>query len=106
MNILLTIKNDTLTNSSVGIIITNNSDKICEFGDEYLLEKKEFGIWKKLKALHKDIWWNANTQELLIGEKYEENINWEDNYGILKKGEYRLVKIINDERVSVEFTIE
>lgn len=105
-NFYITIRSNTLTNSGTNIIITNNSNKVCEFGDEYSLEKKEFGIWKKLKMLNKNVWWNANSYELLSGEEHEEKINWQDTYGNLKNGEYRLIKIINGERIAVEFTIK
>lgn len=100
------IKNGTLTKTSATIEIKNNSNFNYTFGEDYTIEKKKFGRWKKNKTVEKDVWWNSVENVISNNEQYEKNINWQNIYGTLEKGNYRLVKEINGTRVAVEFSIE
>lgn len=104
-NVSMTIKNRTLSNKQATIVITNKSKKKCSFGEEYVIEKKICGKWFKIKEKNSDIWWELVGYEVLPNESEEFKINWTTIYGKLKKGKYRLVKIINDKRIAVEFNI-
>ncbi len=104
--IFISIKEGTLTKTSATIIITNNSDQIYTFGEEYVLEKKVLGKWKTMKLLSKDVWWDLVNYQVGVQDELEKEVNWESLYGELKNGTYRLVKEIDKKRIAVEFTID
>jgi len=91
--VTMTIKEGTLTRTGATIIITDLSGKDNVYGNWYRIDKKENGIWQEL-----DIIFEGNYGCNLIGYSPNENnqlemdVNWEDLYGKLESGEYRLVK--------------
>lgn len=104
-NIKMEIKKGTLTRSGATIVITDFGKNPSTFGDSYLIEKKFFNQWKTLKC--KKEWWtlqgyhastDVNNQIIMF-------IDWEENYGKLSRGTYRLLKDTNGKYISVEFTI-
>ncbi len=108
-DITLTIKEDTLTNEKVTLILTNNSDKNISYGNPYQLEIKRFDGW------HRIIKNPAFTLEAYIvypKGSTEIEVNLKNIYGKLKKGTYRIIKNIryeNEEKsfnVASEFTID
>lgn len=104
-NIKIEIKEGTLTRSGATIVITDLGKNKTSFGDSYLIEKKVFNKWKTLKC--KNEWWtmqgyHANPD---MNNQLIMTVNWENNYGKLSKGKYRLLKDINGKYIAVEFTI-
>mgnify|MGYP000083149668 FL=1 len=111
-DVIMTIKDGTLTNKSVTLILTNNSDRKIQYGSPYEIEIKKNGEWHKINA-------ELNfTLQLFILESKEKNefeLNFEDGYGKLPSGTYRVIKKIDKEKedglfdsfyVSTEFTIK
>lgn len=111
-DVTMTIKDGTLTNKSVTLILTNNSDRKIQYGSPYEIEIKKNGEWHKINA-------ELNfTLQLFILESKEKNefeLNFEDGYGKLPSGTYRVIKKIDKEKedglfdsfyVSTEFTIK
>lgn len=90
-DVSLTIKDETLTNTSATLILKNNSDKKVEYGEDYKIEIKKSGEWHKINV---DQWFDLPATEVDVGESKEINLNWKDVYGKLKKGTYRIVKDI------------
>ena len=89
----LNIKNNTLTNKGATFILKNNSDEEYSYGDPYIIEKFENGIWNGIKTLTGDpLSWNDMLYTLKPNEEKEIKINWSFGYGELKSGTYRLVK--------------
>lgn len=108
----MAIKNGTLTNTGATIILTNNSDKFFTYGNPYEIEIKKNGEWYKIDT---QLVFTLPTFELASGETKEIELNWEDEYGTLAKGTYRIIKDIDYEyeegkyekfNVGVEFVIE
>lgn len=104
--VMLEILEDTITNESATLIITDNNGVPFEFGEYFEIEKKENNEWDELDYL-------AEKKYLLLAYKRDENnqykfvINWKDEYGILPSGIYRIVKYSNDIKFcSNEFEIE
>lgn len=105
-DIILSIKEGTLTKTGATIIITDKSNKDYTYGKDFILEKKIKNTWYKLAA--QETWWD------LVGYKIDENNTleleqkWEEIYGKLKKGTYRILKSIGttDEYIYVEFEIK
>ena len=102
-DITMTIKNGTLTNKGATIIIIDSSKKNNSYGLWFRIDKKENNKWKKLKT--KGNWINMPSYYVDENNKLELEHNWESIYGNLQKGEYRIIKEVNDKYISVEFII-
>ena len=101
-----------MTIKGVTLILTNNSDRKIQYGSPYEIEIKKNGEWYKINA-------KLNfTLPLFILESKEKNefkLNFEEGYGKLPSGTYRVIKKIDKEKedglfdsfyVSTEFTIK
>ncbi len=111
-DIIMTIKDGTLTNKSVTLVLINNSDKKIQYGSSYEIEIKKNDEWHKINA-------ELNfTLQLFILESKKKNefkLNFEEGYGKLPSGTYRVIKKIDKEKedglfdsfyVAAEFTIK
>ena len=110
-DVIMTIKEGTLTNKSATLILTNNSDKNFQYGTPYEIEIKKDGEWHKINV---ELNFTMPAFQLSARENREIEINWENGYGKLEKGIYRIIKGINYEyeegkykpfNIAVEFTI-
>ena len=110
-DVIMTIKDGTLTNKSVTLVLTNNSDKNFQYGNPYEIEIKKNGEWHKINA---ELDFTLPAFHLLSKESIDIELDWENGYGKLPKGTYRIIKEIDYEyeekkyetfNVAVEFTI-
>ncbi len=110
-DVIMTIKDKTLTNKGATIVLTNNSDKNFQYGNPYELEIKKDGDWHKINI---ELYFNMLAFQLSPKESNEMEIDFENGYGKLAKGTYRIIKEIDYEyeegkyetyNVAVEFTI-
>ena len=110
-DVTMTIKDGTLTNSGATLILTNNSDKNFQYGTPYEIEIKKDGEWHKINV---ELNFTMPAFQLSARENNEIEINWENGYGKLEKGTYRIIKGIDYEyeegkykpfNIAVEFTI-
>lgn len=110
-DVIMTIKEGTLTNKSATLVLTNNSDKSFQYGNPYEIEIKKEGEWHKINV---ELNFTLPAFHLLPKESKEIELNWENEYGKLSKGTYRIIKGINYEyeegkyksfNVAVEFII-
>lgn len=95
------IKNNTLSNKGVTIIITDQNNN--NYNTKYRIDKLINNKWYELKS-------KKNTCEEIVYTLDENNtlelkLDWKDKYGILSKGKYRIVKEVNNDFISVEFVI-
>lgn len=111
-DVTMTIKKGTLTNKSATLVLTNNSDKNLEYGYPYEIEIKKDGEWHKINI---ELDFNLPSFQLLAKESKEIELKWENGYGKLAKGTYRIIKKIDYEyeegkyksfNVGVEFNIK
>lgn len=111
-DVIMTIKDGTLTNKSATLVLTNNSDKNFQYGNPYEIEIKKDGEWHKINV---ELDFNLPAFHLSSKESKEVELNWENGYGKLEEGTYRIIKSIDYEyeegkyetfNVAVEFTIE
>lgn len=102
------IKDGTLTNVGVTVIITDK-DNTNLYGEWFRIDKKVNGKWNELKGFNNNDW---TLQGYATDEngKLELEHNWEHIYGKLEKGTYRLVKEAGTNKkgqyIMVEFSIE
>jgi len=110
-DVIMTIKEGTLTNKSATLVLTNNSDKNFQYGNPYEIEIKKDGEWHKINV---ELNFDMPAFPLSSKESKEIELDWENGYGKLAKGTYRIIKGINYEyeegkyetfNVAVEFTI-
>ena len=110
-DVIMTIKEGTLTNKSATLVLTNNSDKNFQYGNPYEIEIKKDGEWHKINV---ELDFDMPAFPLSSQESKEIELDWENGYGKLAKGTYRIIKGINYEyeegkyetfNVAIEFTI-
>lgn len=110
-DVIMTIKEGTLTNKSATLVLTNNSAKNFQYGTPYEIEIKKDGEWHKINV---ELDFDLPAFQLSSKESKEFELDWENGYGKLAKGTYRIIKGINYEyeegkyetfNVAVEFTI-
>lgn len=110
-DVIMTIKEGTLTNKSATLVLTNNSDKNFQYGNPYEIEIKKDGEWHKINI---ELNFDMPAFPLSSKESKEIELDWENGYGKLAKGTYRIIKEINYEyeegkyksfNIAVEFTI-
>ncbi len=101
----ISVKEYTLAHTDAVIIIKNETDSDIETGTAFSIDKEVNGKWMKLKTKH-DTFWNLVSIIIPSNSSRELECNWEDIYGKLEKGTYRLVKEINSKRIAVEFKVK
>lgn len=110
-DVIMTIKEGTLTNKSATLVLTNNSDKNFQYGNTYEIEIKKDGEWHKINV---ELNFDIPAFPLSSKESEEIELNWENGYGKLAKGTYRIIKDIDYKyeegkyksfNIAVEFTI-
>ena len=110
-DVIMTIKEGTLTNKSATLVLTNNNDKNFQYGNPYEIEIKKDGEWHKINV---ELNFDMPAFQLLSKESKEIELDWENGYGKLTEGTYRIIKEIDYEyekekyetfNVAVEFTI-
>lgn len=111
-NVSMIIKNVSLTKNGAKIIITDNNENHYSYGMKFRLDVMKNGNWEMLKSTGDGVF-NDMAYHVDKDNKLELNQNWENIYGELKDGNYRLVKAVcvNDgciksQYFAVEFTID
>lgn len=88
----MSIKEGTLTNKGVTVIITDMSNRDNIYGTPYRIDKYEDGEFKKLDTIIDDYAWTMQGFSVDENNTLELKADWEWLYGKLKKGKYRIVK--------------
>ena len=88
----MSIKEGTLTNKGVTVIITDTSNRDNIYGTPYRIDKYIDGGYKKLDTIIEDYAWTMQGYSVDENKTLEFKVNWENLYGKLKKGKYRIVK--------------
>ena len=89
--ISMMIKENTLTDSGMTVIIKNNSSQTYHYGMQYSLEKyenEEFITYEPKEPLS----WTYMLYHINSNEEKEEIFDWSYGYGKLESGKYRLVR--------------
>lgn len=112
IDVSLSIKEGTLKNTGAALVITNNSDKDLEYGNPYEIEIKQNGNWYKINV---ELYFTMPAYSLKSKESKEIELNWENSYGKLSSGTYRIIKSVDYEKeegnyetfyIATEFIIE
>lgn len=90
--ITIQVDKNSISNTGVTIIITDNNEENLPWGEDYKIQKKENENWVELSPKNELItsavshWKDENNQ-------YKQQINWDYYYGKLEDGQYRIVKM-------------
>ena len=108
-------KEGTVSPTGLTLQFENKSDRDCIYGDYFLLENNNNGVWYQVPvAIEGNYGFNSIGYSLTSGGDSEWAAEWEWLYGSLDAGEYRVVKDILDFRstgdydtyyLAAEFTI-
>ena len=110
--VTLSIKENTLTNTGATLVLKNDSEVDVQYGNPYEIEIKKDGEWHKINV---ELNFTLPAFILKPNETKEWEFSWENGYGELASGNYRIIKSIDVEQedgtyksfyVSAEFTIE
>lgn len=114
--VTMTVKENTVSSVGLTVILENQSDKECIYGEDFLLEKEIDGKWYQVPiALEDNYGFNDIGYDLASSEIKEWTAEWEWLYGSLGKGKYRIVKDVLDFRgtgdydkhhLAADFTLE
>jgi hypothetical protein len=111
-DVTLSIKEGTLTKTGATLILKNDSNVDVQYGNPYEIEIKQDGSWHKINV---QLDFTLPSYGLKSGESKQIELDWENGYGKLSTGEYRIIKDIDVEQedetfesfyVSAEFTIK
>lgn len=114
-NVSMAIKDNTVSPVELTLVLENNSDAHCIYGQYFIVEKNIEGAWYQVPTIIDNYGFDDIGYELLPDTSEEWSVNWEWLYGSLDEGDYRIVKNILDFRetgdydeyyLSAEFTIK
>lgn len=103
-NISISISN--VSPSGATIKIKDNNKHPYIYGEGYVIQKYENGKWQDVKTIIKNYAFNDMGYIVDKNNVVTFNINWEWLYGKLLYGKYRIIKYVNKEEISIEFSIE
>lgn len=110
--VALYVKDGTLKKTGSTLVLENNTNKLLRYNEYYKMEIKKDNKWHTINA---ELYFNDPLWKLNENSKKEIELNWEEGYGELAPGEYRIIKEVYFESdttqntkffVSAEFTIE
>lgn len=109
----MTISADSVTPTGVIADITNENEDTAVFGTKYRIDVYEDGDWYTvdyLPSLISVVWTDVAYE---VSGTFKLPVNWEEYFGALEPGEYRLVKDFffekdgsTDYQAAAEFTVE
>lgn len=95
-NVTIEVIEETISNTSVEILITDNNEDHYGWGVQFRVQEKVNEEWKDLKYISDDVSWIAIGYLISEGNQLTLKVNIEEYYGKLDKGIYRIVKPVYD----------
>jgi hypothetical protein len=86
---------DSISNKSVKILITDNNEIPYGWGEYYTIQKKVNGKWLDVEYESNDIAWIAIAYGLNENNQLTQTLHFENVYGILDSGIYRIGKCLD-----------
>lgn len=102
-DVIMSAKKDTITKNGLTLILQNNSDKICLYGEQFVLEKNMKEQWYEVPVVINDYGFNSIGYEVASGGEGKWEVDWNWLYGSLTPGEYRIIKDVSDFRKTGDF---
>ena len=103
-DVSIAVKKVTVSNNGLTVVFENNSNKMCTYGEEFLLEMKINGEWYQVPvAIEGNYGFKSIGYEVASGQTREWSVEWQWLYGSLGIGEYRMVKNVLDFRQTGDY---
>ena len=102
-NVSISISNISLTGAT--IIIKDTNENSYTYGDWYKIEKQIDNKWYEVETNVDNYGFNEMGYLPDKNNEVKFVIDWETLYGELPLGNYRILKLANDEIISIEFGI-
>lgn len=91
---VVNVQEESISSTGLVLVIRNDTDDLAyQFGNAYSLEKFVDDRWIAVEQI-RDVAVTAIAHMLLPGETIELPVKWENRYGNLPTGAYRIVKRI------------
>jgi len=95
--VTMTVKEGTASSTGLTVVMENNSDNQCIYGEFFELEKKIDETWYRVPvAIDDNYGFNSIGYDLSPGDSREWEVDWNWLYGSLEPGNYRIIKDIVD----------
>ena len=94
-NVTIKVLEDTVTNESVEILITDNNEDSYGWGKSFRLQKKVNNVWKDVEPTN-DLIFESIGYNLDSNKQLTLKVNYGKYYGTQKTGTYRIVKTVYD----------
>jgi len=95
-NVIIQVVEDTITNESVSIIITDNNEDYYGWGVEFKVQKKVNNNWEVLEPVTDELTWISIAYLPNEDKQIKQKLNIKEYYGKLNKGIYRIIKPVYD----------
>ncbi len=96
-DVIMTVKEDTASPTSLTVIFKNNSGSECIYGEFFTLERRVKGNWYQVPVtIEGNYGFDDIGYPLASGQDSEWAVEWDWLYGHLDAGEYRIIKNISD----------
>ena len=95
-NVTIEVLSNTVSNTFVEILITDNNLDKYGWGVEFRVQEKVNGEWKDLKYISSNLTWIDIAYELNKDNQLTQKLDIEKYYGKLNSGIYRIVKPVYD----------
>lgn len=95
-NVTIEVFSNTISNTSVEILITDNNADQYGWGVEFRVQEKVNGEWKDLEYISSNLSWIDIAYELNEDNQLTQKLDIEKYYGKLNSGIYRIVKPVYD----------
>lgn len=102
-NVSIDIFDISLTGATV--IITDTNQETYVYSEWYRIEQSIDGKWQEVKTVTNNYGFNEMGYLPDKNNEVKFIINWEHLYGELSLGSYRILKQVNNQYISVEFSI-
>lgn len=104
--VTITIKEESITSTSMDIIVSNQNERVVSMASKFVeIQKYVNGEWVYIGATP-PIGEEDDAIELKKMQNIEAHVEWEKYYGKLGKGKYKASFIIKNQIVSAEFDIK
>lgn len=91
-NVTIEVLKDTITNTSAEILITDNNEDKYGWGVQFKIQEKVNDEWKDLEYISDEVAWISIAYNLNEDNQLKQKLNFENYYGKLESGIYRVVK--------------
>lgn len=99
-NVQIKVIDDTISGNGITIVITDNNKTPYNWGENYKIEQKNNDIWEEIKP-NKNVIVNSVNYNVDENNQITYRINWNEYYGTLEKGIYRIVKSVSDNDTNI-----